>query len=67
MKGLTDECYGFMKSRKRSIFVIDCYVKDSAFTAVKRVCKVLNKLCERGTICQWGVYERGTFFMKNGV
>ena len=24
-KGLTDELYGFMKSRKRSIFVIDSY------------------------------------------
>ena len=35
-KGLTDEFYGFIKSRKRSIFVIDSYLKDSAFTAVKR-------------------------------
>ena len=35
-KGLTDEVYGFIKSRKRSIFVIDFYLKDSAFTAVKR-------------------------------
>ena len=33
-KGLTDEFYGFNKSKKRSIFVIDCYLKDSAFTAV---------------------------------
>ena len=47
-KGLTDEFYGFVKSRKRSIFVIDSYLKDSAFTAVKRDTKV----CERGTICQ---------------
>ena len=29
---LTDEFYGFIKSRKRSIFVIDSYLKDSAFT-----------------------------------
>jgi len=29
-KGLTDEFYGFIKSRKRSIFVIDSYLKDSA-------------------------------------
>ena len=32
---LTDEFYGFIKSRKRSIFVIDSYLKDSTFTAVK--------------------------------
>ena len=35
----TDEFYGFIKSRKRSIFVIDSYLKDSAFTAVKRDAK----------------------------
>ena len=35
-KGLTDEFYGFIKSRKRSIFVINSYLIDSAFTAVKR-------------------------------
>ena len=29
------------KARRRSIFVIDSYLKDSAFTAVKG-CKVLN-------------------------
>ena len=33
-KGLTDEFYGFKKARKRSIFMIDSYLKDSAFTAV---------------------------------
>ena len=38
-KGLTDEFYGFVKSRKRYVFVIDSYLKDqdSVFTAVKRV------------------------------
>ena len=35
-KGLTDEFYGFKKSRQRSIFVNDSYLKDSAFKAVKR-------------------------------
>ena len=35
-KGLADEFYGFIKSRKRSLFVICSYLKDSAFTAVKR-------------------------------
>ena len=29
-KGLTDGFYFFIKSRKRSIFVIDSYLKDSA-------------------------------------
>ena len=28
--------YGFLKSRKRAIFLIDCYLKDNAFTALKR-------------------------------
>ena len=35
-KGLTDEIYSFVKSKKPSIFVIDSYLKDSAFTAVKK-------------------------------
>ena len=35
-KGLIDECFGFIKSRKRSIFVIDSYLNDCTFTAVKR-------------------------------
>ena len=29
--------------------------------------KVLNKVCERGAIFQQRVYERGTFFVKNGI
>ena len=29
-KGLTNEFYGFIKSRKRSICVIDSYLKDSS-------------------------------------
>ena len=35
-KGLTDQVYSFIKSKKLSIFVIVSYLKDSAFTAVKR-------------------------------
>ena len=31
-----DEFYGFIKSRKHSIFMIDSYLKNSAFTAAKR-------------------------------
>ena len=42
-KGLTDEFYGFIKSRKRSIFVIDSYLKDSEFTAVKRDAKFYTR------------------------
>ena len=38
-KGLTDEFYGFINSKKPSIFVIDSYLKDSAFAAVKRDAK----------------------------
>ena len=51
------------KARRRSIFVIDSYLKDSAFTAVKG-CKVLNKVCEKSTTCQQRVHEIGTFFVK---
>ena len=49
-KGLTDGFYGYIKSRKRLIFVIDSH--DSVFAAVKKGCKVLNKVCEGGTIFQ---------------
>ena len=34
-EGLTDEFYGFIKSRKRSSFVIDSHSNGSAFIAVK--------------------------------
>ena len=38
--GLTDEEFcGFIKSRNRSIFVIDSYLKDSAFRAAERDAK----------------------------
>ena len=33
---ITHEFYGFIKLRKRSIFVIDSYLTHSAFTAVTR-------------------------------
>ena len=36
-KRLTDEFYGFIKSRKRSIFVIDSYLKDSALQQLKEM------------------------------
>ena len=34
-KGRTDEFYSRIKSGKRSIFVIDSYLDDNAFPAVK--------------------------------
>ena len=37
--GRTDEFYGFIKSGKRYIFVIDSYLNDNAFTAVERDAK----------------------------
>ena len=39
LKGLTDEFCGFKKSRKPFVFVIDSYLNDSTFTAVKRDAK----------------------------
>ena len=54
-KGLTDDFYGFIKSRKRFSFVIDSYLKDNAFTAVKRDAKFRNKVCERGTGKKWHI------------
>ena len=38
-KGLTDEFYGFINSRKRSILVIDFYLNYRAFSAVVRDAK----------------------------
>ena len=39
LKGVTDEFYWFIKPRKRSTFITNPYLKDSAFTAVKRDAK----------------------------
>ena len=38
-KGRTDDFYGFIKSGKRSIIVLDSYLNDNAFTAVKKDAK----------------------------
>ena len=37
------EFYGFIKLGGRSIFMIDSYLKDSAFTAVKRDAKFYTR------------------------
>ena len=38
-----DKFYGFIKSRKRSIFVTDSHLKDDAFTADKRGAKFYTR------------------------
>ena len=59
LKGLTERFLGCEKSRKLLAFVIFSYLKDSAFTTfLKMGYKVLNSVCERGTICQ---------SVKNGI
>ena len=65
-KGLTDEFYGFIKSRKRSIFVIDSYLKDSAFTAVKRDAKFQTRYVKGVPFVNRRCKKRGTF-VKNGI
>ena len=57
-KGLTDEFYGFKKSRKSFVTLQLQQLKGY---------KVLNEVCVRRTICQKKVYEKGTFFAKNGT
>ena len=62
-KGLTDQFYCLIKSRKRSIFVIDSYLNDSVFTAVKRDAKFktryvkgvpfVNRRCTKGVPLSW--------------
>ena len=52
-KGLTDKFYGFIKSRKRSIFVTDSHLKDDAFTAVKKDAKFYTR------------YVKGVPFVNN--
>ena len=47
LKGRTDEFYGFIKSRKHSVLVIDSYLNDSAFAAVKRDAKFLTRYVKR--------------------
>ena len=49
-KGLADEFYGFIKSGN---CFCDCFLFKTMHLPVdKRDAKVLNMVCERGTICQ---------------
>ena len=70
-RAVTDEFYGFtsIKYRKRSIFVTDCYLKDSAFRAVKRDAKVQTWYFRGVSLVskRYTKGERDTFFMKNGI
>ena len=66
-QGLTEEFYGFIKSRKRSIFVIDSHLNESAFTSVKREAKLLNRYV-KGVPCVNRRCTKGVlFFVKNGI
>ena len=60
-KRLTDDFYGFIISGKRSIFVIDFSLKDSAFTAVKRYVKEVPLVNRRYTK---GVPFREKWYIK---
>ena len=66
-KGLTEEFYGFIKSRKRPIFVIGCHLNESAFTSVKRDAKLLNRYV-KGVPCVNRRYTKGVlFYVKSGI
>ena len=54
-KGLQMHFLAVNKSRKHSCFEIYSYLKDSAFTAVKR-----NEVCKRGTIFVNRRYTKGS-------
>ena len=61
--GLTDEFYqfyGFVKSRKHSlIFVIDSYLKNSAFTPVKRDAKFQTRYVKGVPLSKEGKRKQG--------
>ena len=63
-KGLTDEFYGFIKSRKRSIFVIESYLNERAFTAVKRDAKFQTRYVKRVIVINRRYTKRGPFSRK---
>ena len=66
-KGLTEEFYGLIKSRKRSIFLIDCHINERAFTSVKRDAKLLNRYV-KGVPCVNRRYTKGIpFVVKSGI
>ena len=67
--GRTDEFYGFIKTGKRSIFVIDSYLHDNAFTAVKRDTK-FQTMYVKGVPFVNRRYTKGVrkgYLVKNGI
>ena len=67
-KGLTDEFYGFIKSRKRLDLLIDSHSNDSAFTAIKRNAKFYTRYMKEMLyhLSIEGI-RKDSFFVKNGV
>ena len=68
----TDEFDGFKLSRKHSIFVIDSYLKDSAFSAVKgKQSSIQGMRIRKGVLFvnrrMAYMHKRDTFFVKNGI
>ena len=58
-KGLTDEFYGFINSRRHSIVVDWFLLKRQCIYSSYKGCKVLNKVCERNIICQQKINTKG--------
>ena len=65
-KGLTEDFYGLLKSRKRSITVIDSYVKDSGFKEVKRDAKFKTRYVKGVLFVNKRYTKWGSFFATNG-
>lgn len=55
------------KSRKHFCFVVYSCFTNGSFTAAKIDGKFTTCYVKRGTICQYKVYKRGTFSLKNGI
>ena len=67
VKGLADEFYGFIKSRKNSVGVIDFYLKDRRFTAVKRDTKFKTRYVKGAPSVNRRYTKGSPFFVKNGI
>ena len=59
LKGFRKEFVAVKKSRKVSGLVIYPCLTETLTLQQLKGCKVLNLACQRDTICQWKVYERG--------
>ena len=56
------------KSKKSSDFDSDLFIfyRQCIYSNQKR-CKIPNKVCEKGTIFNSEIYERGAFSAKSGI